>query len=304
MVAFGDDGRFAEGPAEIGVTEFGAAQTFNLTGTGDGAFDQAAVREEIFDGGETLDVTNLVEDGQAEGFADTGDALEQDKLAGGDAFGLALKFLFELEDLLVEVADHGQVVLERDLAQRVIFGLEQLLFPGVANATGLFNGGAIVGQLVGMDASQEFGATPDIGDALAQKRAQGSLGGGINVRGWDEVGAQEVRELLGVNAVVFVFAAVDEVEIERVSQDESEAGLLAGVGQPISAEHAFSTHGEIVPIRFDELEEVLKVIVLDVAVDQFLALPIHDADVHLVCVQIDSAVELCGGGIILHTLMQ
>ena len=40
----------------------------------------------------------------------------------GDLFGLALQLLFQLEDLVVEVADHGQVVLERQLAQRMVFG--------------------------------------------------------------------------------------------------------------------------------------------------------------------------------------
>jgi hypothetical protein len=36
-----------------------------------------------------------------------------------------------------------------------------------------------------------------------------------------------------------------------------------------------------VAIGFDELEEELEVVVFDVGVDQFLALPVHDADVHL-----------------------
>jgi tetrahydrodipicolinate N-succinyltransferase len=33
-------------------------------------------------------------------------------------------------------------------------------------------------------------------------------------------------------------------------------------------------------------------------------LAVHDADIHLSCVQIDSAVELGGGCIILHSLTQ
>ena len=35
VVAFGDHGRFAEGPAQIGVAQFGAAQAFDLAGAGD-----------------------------------------------------------------------------------------------------------------------------------------------------------------------------------------------------------------------------------------------------------------------------
>ena len=39
-IAFGNDGGFAEGPAEIGIAEFGPAQAFDFAGAGDGAFDQ------------------------------------------------------------------------------------------------------------------------------------------------------------------------------------------------------------------------------------------------------------------------
>ena len=46
-------------------------------------------------------------------------------------------------------------------------------------------------------------------EALAQERAQGAFSGWINI-GWrDQVGAQQVGQLLRVNAVVFVFTAVD-----------------------------------------------------------------------------------------------
>ena len=48
-------------------------------------------------------------------------------------------------------------------------------------------------------------------------------------------------------------------------------------------------------IGLDELEEVVEVVMADVGVDQLLTLPIHEADVHGAGMQIDSAVELCGG---------
>ncbi len=178
MVAFGDDGGFAEGPAEVGVAELGAAQALDLAGAGDGAFDQAAVGEEVFDGGEAVNVDDLIEDGQAEAFADAGQGLEEGVFATGDAFSLAVEFLLELKDLLIEVADHGQVVLERDLAQRMVFGFEEKLFPEVAGTPGLFGWGAVVGQLVGVDAVEQFGTAPDVEDALAQECARGRLAAG------------------------------------------------------------------------------------------------------------------------------
>src|SRR6266496_548983 len=75
-------------------------------------------------------------------------------------------------------------------------------------------------------------------------------------------------------------------------------------GWPMPAEHAFATHREAVLVRRDELQEQVEVVVADVGVDQFLALAVHDADVHLARMEIDSAVELGRGGVILHTLTQ
>ena len=39
---------------------------------------------------------------------------------------------------------------------------------------------------------------------------------------------------------------------------------------------------------------------LDVAVEELFALAVHEADVHLVGVEVDSAVVFGGGGVILH----
>jgi hypothetical protein len=55
-----------------------------------------------------------------------------------------------------------------------------------------------------------------------------------------------------------------------------------------------------VPIGGDEFEEVFEVVVFDVGVDELFAVPIHEADIHLPGVQINSAVELCGRGVVFH----
>jgi len=110
-----------------------------------------------------------------------------------------------------------------------------------------------------------------------------------------------VSQLFGIHPVVLVFAAVNGFDVEGMGQHESQAGVLAGIGQPIPAEHAFATHGEAVLVGLDELQEEVEVVVADVGVDPLLALAVHDADVHLTRMEIDSAVELRGGSIILHT---
>ena len=76
LIAFGDDGRFAKSPAEIRVAEFTPSEAFDLARAGDGAFDQAAIAQEVFDGGKELDVADLIEDGQTEALADAGDGLQ------------------------------------------------------------------------------------------------------------------------------------------------------------------------------------------------------------------------------------
>src|SRR6266853_1676531 len=155
-----------------------------------------------------------------------------------------------------------------------------------------------------VDAGQQFRTLPDQEDALAQQRAHGTHVGRVNVSRGYAVGAQQMSELLGVDPVVLVLATVNEMDVKSVGQNKSQAGSLAGVGEPIPAEHAFRTDRQVMLIGRDELEEIVEVVVSDVGVEEFFALAIHDANVHLTSVQIDSAVELRGGSIILHMLTQ
>ena len=116
----------------------------------------------------------------------------------------------------------------------------------------------------------------------------------------DEVAAQQVGELFGVNAVVLVLAAVNGLEIKRMGQHEVDLGGLAGIGEPIPAKHAFGADGQVVAIGCHQLEEELEVIVPDVGVDELFAVPVHDADVHLAGMEVNSAVEFGGRSVIFH----
>jgi hypothetical protein len=158
-----------------------------------------------------------------------------------------------------------------------------------------------VSELMRTEAGQEIGSAPDKEETLAEQRAQRAQSGGIDVSGGNEIAAEQMGDLFGIDAVVLVLAAVNGLEVERVRQDEGEVGFPAGIGEPIPAEHAFGTDREVVTVRSDQFEEELEVIIFDVGVDEDLARAIHEADVHLVGVEIDSAVEFRGGGIILHT---
>ena len=61
---------------------------------------------------------------------------------------------------------------------------------------------------------------------------------------------------------------------------------------------------EAVLVGLDEFEQVSEVVVFDIGLDQLLALPIHEADIHLAGMQIDSRVELSGGDVLLHRSIQ
>ena len=52
MVALGDHGGLAEGPAQIGVAHLAAGQSLDLAGAGHRALDQATVAEEVLHGRE------------------------------------------------------------------------------------------------------------------------------------------------------------------------------------------------------------------------------------------------------------
>src|SRR5216110_1194804 len=75
----------------------------------------------------------------------------------------------------------------------------------------------------------------------------------VNVSRWNEIGAEQMRKLLGIDTVVLVLAAVDGFDVKSVGQHEGQAGFVAGIGQPIPAEHAFAADGQIVFVWLDEL---------------------------------------------------
>jgi len=79
-----------------------------------------------------------------------------------------------------------------------------------------------------------------------------------------------------------------------------DAGFRTGVGKPIPAKHAFGADGQVVAIRGDQFEKEIEVIVLYIGVDEYFAVAIHDTDIHLAGMEIDSAVELGGRGVVFH----
>jgi len=63
------------------------------------------------------------------------------------------------------MADEGEIVLQGELTDRVGFRGEELLAPGLAVVKGLAGGGAVIGELMGLEAGEEFAAVPDVKEA-------------------------------------------------------------------------------------------------------------------------------------------
>lgn len=137
--------------------------------------------------GEAVDVADFIKDGQAQAAANAGHALQELIVTALEVFGQAHELLLHGLDLVIVMLDHGQVVLERIAAQFIVFGSQELLFPGVAVAPGLFGWNAVVGQLVGVNAGEQLRATPNVKDSLTQERPQRPLVGGIDIGWWNEV---------------------------------------------------------------------------------------------------------------------
>jgi len=96
---------------------------------------------------------------------------------------------------------------------------------------------------------------------------------------------------VGVDPVVFAVAAMDSLHVEGVAEDEGELLLGADVSKPVPDEHALNRDNDIFPVRCYCPKEGLRC-GFAVLVEDGLALPVQDADVHGPGMKVDSAVEL------------
>ena len=158
----------------------------------------------------------------------------------------------------------------------------------------------LTGELVDIDPLEQFDALPHAGGSQAEQGAHWAFTRRVRVTWRNHVASQQVGKSFVINSVVLVLAAVNRPEIERVGQDELDACLVAGIGQPLSTKEALTAHGHIVSPGSNLPQEEGKVVVADVHVEQLVALAVHHTDVHLPGVKIDSAVVLGCRGIVSH----
>ncbi len=110
--------------------------------------------------------------------------------------------------------------------------------------------------------------------------------------GWgDESATQERRDLVGIDAVVPGFAAVNRPHVEGISQYKGNPLVLAEVSEPVPGEHALDADHHTPTKGLQRLEK-RRGIGAGILVHAPLAVGIDDAEVHPVDVQVDAAVKL------------
>jgi hypothetical protein len=76
-----------------------------------------------------------------------------------------------------------------------------------------------------------------------------------------------------------------------MAKDESDTFFFAQIGNPVPGEGAFNGYDEIIPVLLDRLQECLSVS-LDISMEEYRAIFVNDAQIHGLCVQVDSAIFL------------
>ena len=148
------------------------------------------------------------------------------------------------------MADEGQIVLQGELADTGMgfAGREEMFFPRLPVVKGLAGWWAGCGRVDGTECGTRVRCgSRRRGEALTQQGAQRPFRRRINVARGNQVGARRRWVIFfRVHPVVFIFAAVNGLEVEGVGQNEVDARRLStGIGEPIPAEHALGADGQI-----------------------------------------------------------
>jgi len=113
---------------------------------------------------------------------------------------------------------------------------------------------------------------------------------GLDVRLGAHPTAEEASDLLGVDRVMFRFAAMDRLPRQCMSQHAGHAGAGTEVRPPIPGEEACDTDDEVLTRGRNGLEKRVRPC-LHMPVDQYLSIVVQDADVHGAGMEVNAAVK-------------
>jgi hypothetical protein len=100
--------------------------------------------------------------------------------------------------------------------------------------------------------------------------------------------AAQDRDLMGVDRIVFGFAAMDSLHVESLAQDQGKALMGAEVGEPVPGEETFNDDDTILPRGRQTLEKCLRA-GFHLARDHAIAVLVEEAHIHGAGVQVEAA---------------
>jgi len=235
-------GRFAEGPFEMGLADL-FASCAGLFAIGLlGALDEPGIGGKVLDRREAVDVFDLVEDDEAQDSTDAGDGFEQ-------GVGHRVMFIGHGNDAAFHPGNDGIIGLDDGkispdhFPDRGVLKLLSNSFP----VLGFGDPAEIVGEVVltpgVLNVSVEFGPFSHEMVSSSEQIPGGSHTGRIGIRHGDHPSSEQDGNLVGVDLVVFGFAAVNGFHVEGMAQDKGNAVVFAEISDPVPCERLSASDG-------------------------------------------------------------
>jgi len=92
---------------------------------------------------------------------------------------------------------------------------------------------------------------------------------------------------------------MDGTHVQGMAQDEVYMFSFTQIRQPVPGKHTLDTDNKIVPIRLDGMKKSVRT-GSDIFVKDDLSILTQDAEIHIVCMQIDSTVKIVLFDVKLH----
>jgi hypothetical protein len=141
-----------------------------------------------------------------------------------------------------------------------------------------------------VDVAVPLGALADQAQAGTQEVAQAAAFAGVGIGGGEVAALEQTSEGLGILAIALGLAAVDGFQGPGVAEDEGEAVVAAGVGQPVPGMDALAADQQAVGERGDGAQEGLG-LSGEVAAEAGLAVGVEDDQVQGPGVQVNAGVK-------------
>ena len=293
-----DHGRGSNRPFQVGVADLFIGFTGPLAVRLFLRTDQPGIGAKPLHGSKAFDVVDLIQDRQRQDLADPGHRAQSVIVLGVVLLGAVFEVALEIPNQGVVALDQREVDLHTLAHIRLGKRLGDAFAVGLVGDLGLRRSEVVL--MVGvLDVREQITAATDEVQPPPQQISRGAHRRGIDVGLGKIPAAQQRGDLEGIDLVVLGFPPVDGLHVKGVAEHELDPLPLTQIRQPVPGEHAFGGDDEVVAIGLRGCEKVLRA-ALPILVEEDLAFPIEDAEVHGLGMQIDSTIMLMRLGVELH----